>query len=282
VTTDHADALYLDLASGERIELLRTRYMAQRFAPHAHDTFTVGLGLRGVGSIWYRGANHARRPGDVVVIPAGEVHTGGVGPQSHLLSYMAVYLPQTVLAACGDAEGMSGGLDRITTPVIHDRALAQALRNVNDLLSSGEPAATEEALLSAVTLLVRRFGRPRAVLGSPVTPFDEPRLVRVVRAILDDCYSDPTQTSLRALACHAGVTPFHLIRTFRRATGVSPHQYLVQVRVRRARQFLAGGAPSSLVAAMTGFADQSHLTKQFKRYVGITPAHYQRCVCSRS
>ena len=42
-----------------------------------------------------------------------------------------------------------------------------------------------------------------------------------------------------------------------------------------------GKSPPSLVAAMTGFADQSHLTTHFKRYTGITPAHYQRCLSAR-
>src|SRR5438105_4610702 len=152
--TDHADALHLELASGDRIEVLRTRYVAQRFAPHAHDTFTVGLGLRGIGSIWYRGANHVRRPGDVVIIPPGEVHTGGVGPRSRLLSYVAVYLPQTVMADCAEAAGMRSGMSAMPAPVVQDDALARALLGVNELLSGGERAELEDALLSVVALVV--------------------------------------------------------------------------------------------------------------------------------
>ena len=68
---------------------------------------------------------------------------------------------------------------------------------------------------------------------------------------------------------------------FREATGLSPHHYLIQVRVERARQLLAEGAIPSMTALMTGFADQSHLTYHFKKHLGITPANYQRCVTSR-
>lgn len=68
---------------------------------------------------------------------------------------------------------------------------------------------------------------------------------------------------------------------FREATGLSPHHYLIQVRVERARQLLAEGAIPSMTALMTGFADQSHFTYHFKKHLGITPANYQRCVTSR-
>jgi AraC-like DNA-binding protein len=106
----------------------------------------------------------------------------------------------------------------------------------------------------------------------------EPELVQIARDIIEDCYADSAQTSLRALARVTGVTPFHLVRVFTHTVGLSPHRYLIQTRVRRARQFLVSGVPSSVVAAMTGFVDQSHLTTQFKRYVGVTPAFYQRCM----
>ena len=105
----------------------------------------------------------------------------------------------------------------------------------------------------------------------------EPDVVKVVREMIDDCYADTEKTSLHSLAARAGVTPAHLVRLFTETMGLSPHRYVVQTRIRRAEELLARGMSSSFVAAMTGFADQSHLTTQFKRYVGTTPAWYQRC-----
>src|SRR5437899_882386 len=89
---DRADVGVVELA-GTRIEVLHTVYHAQAFPRHSHDTYTIGVGLLGIGSIWCRGVTHVRRQGDVVVIPPGEVHTGGVGPESDVLSYLAVYVP---------------------------------------------------------------------------------------------------------------------------------------------------------------------------------------------
>src|SRR5262249_46779762 len=106
----------------------------------------------------------------------------------------------------------------------------------------------------------------------------EPRVVHLARELIDDCYGDNAQTSLRALSLRTGVSPYHLVRVFTRVVGLSPHQYLVQTRIRQATKLLASGLPCSFVAATTGFADQSHLTTQFRRYLGITPASYQRCI----
>lgn len=63
---------------------------------------------------------------------------------------------------------------------------------------------------------------------------------------------------------------------FRARFGFTPHAYLTQVRVARARELLAAGAPIARVAFAVGFADQSHLTNRFKQWVGVTPAEFRR------
>jgi AraC family transcriptional regulator len=80
---------------------------------------------------------------------------------------------------------------------------------------------------------------------------------------------------LEELARVAGLSRFHFIREFRRATGESPHRYLMNLRVLRAEKLLrTKGRTLSLaqVAADTGFFDQSHLTRHFRRTLGTTPA----------
>ena len=84
----------------------------------------------------------------------------------------------------------------------------------------------------------------------------------------------PGDVSLADIASAAHLSSYHLARVFKKATGISPHQYLVQVRVNSARSLLTAGAGDrSLadIAAAVGFADQSHLTRHFKRMLGITP-----------
>jgi AraC family transcriptional regulator len=82
------------------------------------------------------------------------------------------------------------------------------------------------------------------------------------------------EVKLSDMADAAGVSTFHLTRLFKKTVGMSPHQYLVEVRVHSAHALLASGAERPTlaeVAAAVGFSDQSHLTRQFKRILGTTP-----------
>jgi AraC-like DNA-binding protein len=100
----------------------------------------------------------------------------------------------------------------------------------------------------------------------------QPRAVTQAVDFIHDNYAGGLSLSDIAAAAH--LSPFHLSRIFKKATGVSPHQYLLQVRVNSARALLTAGAGErslAEVAAAVGFADQSHLTRHFKRMLGVTP-----------
>jgi len=104
-------------------------------------------------------------------------------------------------------------------------------------------------------------------------PSHRSRAVADAIAFMQAHYARDVKLDDVAAAVH--LSPFHLARLFKQVTGASPHQYLVQVRVNAARSLLsAGSGQRSLaeVAAAVGFADQSHLTRQFKRHFGVTPS----------
>ena len=102
---------------------------------------------------------------------------------------------------------------------------------------------------------------------------DHDAVIRV-RGYLEEHYA--SKITLTALAGLAGLNVFHLIRVFRASTGLPPYAYLKQIRVNRAAALLRKGHSVSRVAFLTGFADQSHLTRFFKRLVGVPPGVYQR------
>jgi AraC-like DNA-binding protein len=80
--------------------------------------------------------------------------------------------------------------------------------------------------------------------------------------------------SLAALSSVAALSRFELVRRFRRDTGLTPHAFQTNLRIARARDMLNRGEPAAQVAAQCGFADQPHLTRTFKRAVGVTPARF--------
>jgi transcriptional regulator GlxA family with amidase domain len=100
---------------------------------------------------------------------------------------------------------------------------------------------------------------------------------RAVSAALDVLHGrlvDPP--TLDDLARAVRARPFPLLRAFKAATGLPPHTYLTSLRVRQARRLLESGVPPARVAAEVGFTDQAHLSRHFKRIVGVPPAAYQK------
>ncbi len=80
---------------------------------------------------------------------------------------------------------------------------------------------------------------------------------------------------LRDLAKVAGLSPYYLLRVFKASVGIPPHLYQQQLRVGKAKQLLANGFSLAMTSIETGFADQSHFSRQFKKITGLTPARYQ-------
>jgi AraC-like DNA-binding protein len=124
--------------------------------------------------------------------------------------------------------------------------------------------------LTALACLIRRHAEPVAGL---VLTRPEPSAFRRARELLHD--PDRHAISLGELAAEAGLSPYHLLRVFKLQTGLPPHQYHLNLRLERGRQLLREGCGIAEAAARTGFADQSHFTRGFRRVFGVTPGHYR-------
>lgn len=124
----------------------------------------------------------------------------------------------------------------------------------------------EAAFLKLVSCAVSRhvdglFRRPE--------PRREPKAVQRVKDYLEaHLREDVTLADLGALA---GLSPYVLLRAFRRHTGLTPHTYQLQRRLEVAKGRLLKGEAIASVATETGFFDQSHLGRHFRRIVGVTP-----------
>jgi AraC-like DNA-binding protein len=98
--------------------------------------------------------------------------------------------------------------------------------------------------------------------------------VKLAMACLTERFRE--SVGLEELVALTGMSPYVLIRSFTALAGMPPHAYQIHVRVERARAMLARGVHPGLAAAATGFSDQSHLSRLFKRVMGVTPGAYQR------
>lgn len=78
------------------------------------------------------------------------------------------------------------------------------------------------------------------------------------------------------LASESNMSTFHFARSFKKTTGHSPHKYLITMRLEKAMTLIPQDIPLAEVASESGFADQAHFTRVFKKKMGITPAAYRR------
>jgi transcriptional regulator GlxA family with amidase domain len=135
----------------------------------------------------------------------------------------------------------------------------------------------ESLLLSTVARLISDHFVPRPELRPAGW---EHAAVHRAKEWLDANFEQ--NVALRSLADLAGLSPYYLVRAFHRQVGVPPHRYQTILRVHRARKLVASGAQLADVASLTGFCDQSHLTRCFKKTLGVTPGRYAESRTTRS
>lgn len=259
------------------LELVEAIHPAPRFGRHAHATYAIGVVSWGANRFRYRGGWHTAPAGELCTVTPDEPHT--VEPVAGLgFAYRCLYPSADLLR--GAAEAVSHRRVRGTLllpPVIDDAGTAAMVSAIFDAEASGEPRLQRETRL--LTLLARMAVRHAA---APVTPRDPPQHASGISRARDHLAGHLAESvSLATLAGIAGIDPFALVRGFSRAYGLPPHAWQVQERVRRAKALLRAGHTPAEAAAEAGFADQSHLTRHFKRLLGFTPGRYRRAMARR-
>lgn len=266
---------------GNGVELLAGRCFEHRYRPHFHDevviaAFTAGAQRHSVGR--HRGV---AGPGCVLIIPAGETHTGEAEREEGW-SYRAFYPDENILGALAAdlfVGARRGPVDFDMVPLHEDRPLARRLAALHLIAETavGEPLARQQAFAAAMTAVLLRYARRG---GTPKVARAEPRPVRRAIDLARARFDDPT-LGISDLAEAAGLSAFHFMRCFRATTGVTAHGFVTQSRVVEARRLLARGTPAAEVAHAVGFADQSHLVRRFRAALGVTPGQYARESCRR-
>ena len=238
------------------------------FARHSHDEYGIGLIEAGAQrSLSGRGTVEAG-PGAVITVNPGEIHDGapiGDGARRWRMAYLEAGL---VRAAWNDISGAPPADFEFALPAQRDgpaAALLRALFQAQDDASPDGPALGEQALLRLLARLGTRH--PRAERGVPAA-------LGAAKARID---ADPAApVTLAELAQECGLSRFQTLRGFVRATGFTPHAYILQRRLDLARALIRQRLKLAEAALEAGFADQSHLNRVFTRRHGYAPGAYAR------
>nr|WSY53766.1 AraC family transcriptional regulator [Streptomyces sp. NBC_00886] len=247
------------------VEVFHAHFTEYAYPMHVHDAWT--LLIVDDGAVRYDLDRHEHgTPHDTVSLLPPHVPHNGSPATPHGFRKRVLYLDGTHIP--DDLIGSA-----VDQPDLRDPELRLRVGQLHTTL--GHPGDELEAE-SRLTLIAERL-RTRLRPSFP-TPADDlapgPVLARTLRELLDERITEGISLDEAAQLVHAH--PAHLVRAFSGAYGIAPHRYLMSRRVDRARRLLLDGRPPGEVATVTGFYDQSHLTRHFRKLVGVTPGRYPR------
>lgn len=246
------------------VEVFHAHFTEYAYPMHVHDAWT--LLIVDDGAVRYELDRHEHgTPHDTVTLLPPHVPHNGSPATPHGFRKRVLYLDAGHL---GD-ELIGPAVDG---PDLRDPVLRLQVGQLHGALSRAGDELEAESRLALVGERLRDHLRRRSA-GADRTQRPDPVLARSLRELLDEHVTDGLALADAGRVLHAH--PAHLVRAFSTAYGLPPHQYLTSRRVGRARRLLLDGRSPGEVAAATGFCDQAHLTRHFKRLVGVTPGRYR-------
>lgn len=253
------------------VEAMRAHFVRHVYDRHSHDAYLFGVTEQGVQAFRCRGGTRASGAGMIMAFNPDDPHDGHAAGRDGF-TYAMLHLGTDLVAdILADAHGGRASLPLFTEPVVEDGPLAGRLRRLNAFLLDGATRLEAQELVTGAVLAMVEGHASQPVEAPGSSARGAPSRAR---DLLHDCFA--ADLSADDLARAVGLSRFQLYRQFRDWYGVPPSAYQRQVRLREARRRLAAGAGIAEAAIAAGFADQSHLTRWFRRTYGITPRLYQQ------
>ncbi len=212
------------------------------------------------------------QPGDLVAWDSSDAHAG-TAPDARPWSACLMIIDAdhlTTLASDHESEPLADV--SFPEPVLSDPDLASRFLRLHTALQTPiTRLERDDRLAEWLRAIIDRSSALRPT-RTPLNARDH-KAMRLAHAYLGD--QPERNISLDGLATAAGIGKFRLLRLFREQTGLPPHALQIAYRIRRAQRLLETGHTIAVTAAATGFADQSHLHRHFRRSLGMTPREYQ-------
>ncbi|MGN5149923.1 helix-turn-helix domain-containing protein [Aeromonas enteropelogenes] len=233
---------------------------------HSHPHFSIGAITGGHSHYLNQRSRQEVSTGSLVLMNPEEVHAcNPITDQPW--SYLMFYLDTEWLRSQQEEAGLGSEFRPFDMTASRDPLLYQGLQRLYRQLVQEDDSLVRE-------VACHQFSRQLLARLTPATWDDRPpqHLQRAAELMQDDSAS---MLTLQQLSTVAGLTPSHFVRSFSRHYGMTPHAYLLDQRIRHARTLLRQGQPLAEVALASGFADQAHFQRQFKRQVATTPGQYR-------
>ena len=238
------------------------------FPRHFHEHYVIQLVMRGTDNFYCNGGMHTAGEKELVFINPGEVHTGSTVSEEPLCYY-------SISPNIDQLQDIASILEK---PLPRDfcfqnsKSQQPRLAKKMELLFNAIQCEAESLLCQQLFLdLMNDLLASGKEVSQSLTKNDG-RVQQLIR-FMRHSFTEPV--SLQQMAEHTRMSPFHLIRVFKAATGLSPYEYLLTLRVEYAKHLLAKGRNVQDAALESGFYDTSHLNRMFRKVSGSTPKFFR-------
>jgi len=251
------------------VELYQTNGVFGSVDRHVHSVFSASVTVSGLRIHETRRGKVPVPPNGILIVNVGEMHgslASGAASATRALRIQPRFLRKII----AEITGRQDDILPLRQSVIQEAQLARQLLEVQSMLIASPSRLEKETRI--LGLFYQLYSR-HSLENLPIVRMgQEKKSIARACEYLQACTTE--NVSLETLSEIAGLSPFHFSRLFTKEVGVPPHAYQVQVRLQKATDLLAAGCSVTDVAFATGFCDQSHLQKAFKRKYGITPGQY--------
>lgn len=241
----------------------------QPFPNHFHDYYVIGVVESGERCLSCKNKEYVIKAGDVLLFNPNDNH-GCSQTGNEVFDYREINIPSAVMISLVEEFTGENIIPIFMENVIYDNGLKACVSSLHKLLmEEAESFEKEEMLYLLISMLAERCLKVQKDVTHKCS-----ENIKHICEFMERHYSE--SISLNQLCAFSGFGKSTLLREFTKQKGVTPYRYLQSIRIGKAKALLEKGISPVDAALQTGFSDQSHFTRFFQMYIGLTPAAYRK------
>ncbi|WP_062056486.1 AraC family transcriptional regulator [Aquimarina longa] len=253
----------------DNLELFKGSFTSHQFKPHFHESYTIIFMDYGVGDYSNDSSNLILSTGSILIFNPYEVHTGKPVNNSPW-NFLTMYIPIGIMKKAMDSFCLPIELPIFKENIINNKVLFKKGKAVfPNLIYNQHNPKSEGLLMDFLKELIKRYAYTK-IHNEPISK--KFIVAKQIKEYLHTHYLEEVSTN--DLSNLTGISEYGLIKSFKQYYQLPPHQYLVNLRIEKAKKLLSKKLSATEVAYQSGFFDQSHFTRHFKKIIGITPKQF--------